>query len=84
MVALAIAIAPVVPGFMRAAMTPGGQVASPTIWDTLYTYAWFVTFTLSLVTYLALMNISRAEGRGVEGLGLLAPISSSKWWLCRR
>jgi NCS1 family nucleobase:cation symporter-1 len=52
---MAIAIAPVVPGFIRAAMTPGGQVASPTVWDTLYTYAWFVTFTLSLVIYLGLM-----------------------------
>jgi NCS1 family nucleobase:cation symporter-1 len=56
MAALAIAIAPVVPGFMRAAMTPGGQVASPTIWDTLYTYAWFVTFAISFITYSGLMR----------------------------
>ena len=56
MAALVISIAPVVPGFLRAAMTPGGQVVLPTVWDTLYTYAWFVTFALSLVLYLALMQ----------------------------
>jgi NCS1 family nucleobase:cation symporter-1 len=56
MAALALAIAPVVPGFVRAALTPGGQVASPTVWDTLYTYAWFVTFAVSLITYLTLMR----------------------------
>src|SRR5207248_1212529 len=43
---LVIAVAPVVPGFLRAAMTPGGQVAMPGFLDTLYTYAWFVTFGL--------------------------------------
>jgi nucleobase:cation symporter-1, NCS1 family len=49
---LAIAVAPVVPGFLRAASTPGGQVANPTWLDALYTYAWFVTFALSFVLYL--------------------------------
>ncbi len=46
---LALAVAPVVPGFLRAATTPGGQVAQPTILDTLYVYAWFVTFTLGFL-----------------------------------
>jgi NCS1 family nucleobase:cation symporter-1 len=55
MAALVIAILPVVPGFVRAALTPGGQVPSPTFVDTLYTYAWFVTFGLSLVVYYVLM-----------------------------
>ena len=54
--ALVLAILPVLPGFVRAAMTPGGQVASPTPLDTLYTYAWFVTFALSFVIYLGLMH----------------------------
>jgi nucleobase:cation symporter-1, NCS1 family len=54
--ALALAIAPVVPGFIRAAMTPGGQVANPGLFDHLYTYAWFVTFILSFVLYLMLMR----------------------------
>ena len=48
---LVIAVAPVVPGFLRAAATPGGQVAMPGIFDTLYTYAWFVTFALGFVLY---------------------------------
>ena len=46
------AVLPVVPGFVRAALTPGGQVANPTLLDSLYTYAWFVTFALSFVLYL--------------------------------
>ncbi len=56
LVALVLAIVPVVPGFLRAAMTPGGQVASPTIIDSLYTYAWFVTFGLSFFLYLTLSH----------------------------
>ncbi len=52
MAALVLAIVPVTPGFIRAALTPGGQVPNPTVWDALYTYAWFVTFGLSAVLYL--------------------------------
>lgn len=55
MIALCAAIAPVVPGFIRAATTPGGQVADPTFFDTMYTYAWFVTFGLGFVIYYVLM-----------------------------
>jgi nucleobase:cation symporter-1, NCS1 family len=55
-IALAVAILPVVPGFIRAATTPGGQVAHPTLVDSLYTYAWFVTFALSALIYSALMK----------------------------
>lgn len=54
--ALIIAIEPVVPGFWRAATTPGGQVSAPDFLDKLYTYAWFVTFALGFVTYYLLMN----------------------------
>jgi NCS1 family nucleobase:cation symporter-1 len=53
-IALVVAVLPVVPGFLRAAMTPGGQVANPTFLDSLYTYAWFVTFGLSFTIYLLL------------------------------
>jgi NCS1 family nucleobase:cation symporter-1 len=66
MAALTIAVLPVVPGFIRAALTPGGQVASPNLWDSLYTYAWFVTFTLSFVTYSVMMISSRGEERGAR------------------
>jgi len=56
MAALVLSILPVLPGFIRAAATPGGQVANPTVLDTLYTYPWFVTFALSVVIYLLLMR----------------------------
>jgi nucleobase:cation symporter-1, NCS1 family len=52
--ALVLAVIPVVPGFIRAATTPGGVVPSPNFFDHLYTYAWFVTFALSFVLYLVL------------------------------
>jgi NCS1 family nucleobase:cation symporter-1 len=52
MLVLVVSIVPVIPGFLRAAMTPGGQVSNPTLWDSLYTYAWFVTFGLSFALYL--------------------------------
>jgi NCS1 family nucleobase:cation symporter-1 len=59
MVALVLAILPVVPGFVRAAATPGGQVVHPGVFDTLYTYAWFVTFVLSAVIYLVFTGRDR-------------------------
>ncbi len=54
--ALVLSILPVVPGFIRAALTPGGQVPNPGLFDHLYTYAWFVTFVLSFLLYLAFMK----------------------------
>ncbi|MEO7276379.1 MAG: cytosine permease, partial [Vicinamibacterales bacterium] len=59
MAALVLAIVPVVPGFVRAATTPGGQVANPNLFDALYTYAWFVTFGLSFLLYLGLRGRER-------------------------
>jgi NCS1 family nucleobase:cation symporter-1 len=55
-IALCFAVAPVVPGFIRAATTPGGQIPNPTFFDTIYTYAWFVTFGLGFVIYYILMS----------------------------
>ena len=55
-VALVLAVAPVVPGFIRAVSTPGGTVANPNFFDRLYSYAWFVTFVLSFVIYWLLMR----------------------------
>ncbi len=54
--ALVLSILPVVPGFIRAATTPGGTVPNPGVFDHLYTYAWFVTFVLSFALYLAVMK----------------------------
>jgi NCS1 family nucleobase:cation symporter-1 len=58
-IALVLAVLPVVPGFLRAALTPGGQVANPTFLDSLYTYAWFVTFGLSFAIYLLIAGETR-------------------------
>ncbi len=56
--ALVLAIAPVVPGFLRAATTPGGQVSDPGVLDTLYTYSWFVTFSIGFGLYYLLTTIA--------------------------
>jgi NCS1 family nucleobase:cation symporter-1 len=71
---LVIAIAPVVPGFIRAALTPGGQVSDPTFFDRLYTYAWFVTFAVSFVVYAVLM-------RGSQSVAVVpdAPVATAKF-----
>jgi len=55
LVALVVAILPVVYGFIRAATTPGGQVAEPNFFDTLYKYSFFVTFGIAFVSYYLLM-----------------------------
>jgi nucleobase:cation symporter-1, NCS1 family len=65
-VALVIAVLPVVPGFLRAASTPGGQVADPFWVDSLYTYAWFVTFALGSSVYWTLMKYGGAEAPALQ------------------
>ncbi|MFN0086826.1 MAG: NCS1 family nucleobase:cation symporter-1 [Blastocatellia bacterium] len=62
-IALILAIAPVIPGFLRAASTPGGQVALPGFLDKLYTYSWFVTFLLGFLLYYLLMKKVMNEER---------------------
>ena len=64
MFVLIVAVAPVVPGFLRAAATPGGQIAQPTFLDTLYVYAWFVTFALGFVMYA--VTTKRRGGTGQQ------------------
>jgi NCS1 family nucleobase:cation symporter-1 len=61
--AFVIGVSPAVPGFIRAASTPGGAVANPALFDTIYTYAWFVTFALSFVVYLALTTGGQATSQ---------------------
>ena len=74
--ALVIAVLPVVPGFIRAATTPGGTVADPDLFDRLYAYAWFVTFGLSFVVYLVLMRrpVTLNEVKGA--IPSMAPFAS--------
>jgi NCS1 family nucleobase:cation symporter-1 len=52
--ALVLAVAPAVPGFLDAAT--GGRIAAPPFFNTLYTYAWFVTFALGFLLYAVLMR----------------------------
>jgi nucleobase:cation symporter-1, NCS1 family len=59
--ALVVSVLPVVPGFIRAALTPGGRVENPNLFDQLYSYAWFVTFGLSFVLYLGFMRTQRSS-----------------------
>ena len=62
LIAFLVAVAPVVPGFLRAASTPNfaGRLPDPNLSDTLYTYAWFVTFGIGFFVYYVLMNGHRS------------------------
>jgi NCS1 family nucleobase:cation symporter-1 len=51
LVAVAIGVVPVIPGFLNAATTEGGVVADPTFLDELYRYGVFVAFGLAAVSY---------------------------------
>jgi nucleobase:cation symporter-1, NCS1 family len=59
-VALVLAVAPCVPGFVRAVANQG-DVKDPGPWDRLYTYSYFITFALGFVIYLLLMLGHRAR-----------------------
>jgi NCS1 family nucleobase:cation symporter-1 len=67
-IALVLGVLPVVPGFLRAATTPGGIVANPGLLDTLYAYAWFVTFALSALLYGILMRGQHARPADRAGI----------------
>jgi NCS1 family nucleobase:cation symporter-1 len=52
MVALAAGIAPCVPGFLGTI----GLVAVAPLWTAMYHYAWFISFAVSMIVYVALMK----------------------------
>lgn len=54
---LVVAVLPVIPGFLRAATTPNGQISEPNFFDSLYVYAWFVTFAIAFILYLVLTKL---------------------------
>jgi nucleobase:cation symporter-1, NCS1 family len=76
LVALAIGVAPNLPGFLHAAGVLGPaspadelgrtkavlfpNIAVPSAFDTIYTYAWFVGFTVAGLCYLVLMRRARS------------------------
>ena len=53
-IALVVAVAPCVPGFLNVATA--GRFNAPHLFDTIYTYAWFVTFGIGFVLYAVLMR----------------------------
>jgi NCS1 family nucleobase:cation symporter-1 len=61
-VALAIGIAPCVPGFLG---TIGALKVDP-IWTSLYHYAWFISFALSAVCYVLLTKVAGTPEAGGE------------------
>jgi nucleobase:cation symporter-1, NCS1 family len=68
LVAVAAGVIPVLPGFLHAATTEGGQIADPNFFDQLYRYGVFVAFALSAVTYVALARLqSREPATAAEG-----------------
>jgi NCS1 family nucleobase:cation symporter-1 len=61
LLALAVGIAPCLPGFAAAAL----HVDVPAFWTDLYAYAWFVSFGASFVFYLVLMKVFAAQAKDV-------------------
>jgi NCS1 family nucleobase:cation symporter-1 len=56
LVALVMGVAPCVPGFL-AAVSDSWKSTIPPFWADLYHYAWFISFGVSFVLYVALMKI---------------------------
>lgn len=75
--ALVLAVLPVIPGFIRAVTTPGGIVPDPNVFDTIYSYAWFVTFGLSFFVYLGLMRGRVRDSQTRDSQMHLAQINDS-------
>lgn len=48
-------------GFIRAATHENGQVPNPNFFDTLYKYAWFVTFGIAFAVYYLLMQSKQRD-----------------------
>jgi NCS1 family nucleobase:cation symporter-1 len=63
LVAIAIGVVPVIPGFLNAATTEGGVVADPSFLDQLYRYGVFVAFGLAAVSYFAMAQAAPQESR---------------------
>jgi NCS1 family nucleobase:cation symporter-1 len=59
--AVLIGVVPVIPGFLRAAATPGGIVQDPNFLDRLYTYGLFFTFIVAAVAYLVMTLVGGRE-----------------------
>ena len=61
LLAVAIGMIPVIPGFLNAATTKGGVVADPTFLDELYRYGVFVAFGLAAISYFLMSQAAPRE-----------------------
>jgi NCS1 family nucleobase:cation symporter-1 len=62
LVALVLGVAPNVPGFLAQAFPASFGAVAP-FWRGLYSYAWFIGFAISGLTYLAAMRVESARPR---------------------
>jgi nucleobase:cation symporter-1, NCS1 family len=68
LVALAVGIAPCVPGFLATVSTSWKAAVAP-IWSDLYGYAWFISFGVSFAVYVLLMWPGRGKINRVDTEG---------------
>ena len=68
LLAVAIGVIPVVPGFLHAATTEGGVVAEPNFLDQLYRYGVFVAFGLAAVSYFVMGQAVAREREAAPAL----------------
>lgn len=59
--AVLLGVAPVLPGFIHAASTPGGIIAHPDFLDRLYSYGVFLTFSLAALLYWGLAKVTAPQ-----------------------
>ena len=65
LVALALGIAPCVPGFL-AAVSESWKASIPAFWCQLYSYAWFISFGISFAAYIVLMMVAGPRESSAE------------------
>jgi NCS1 family nucleobase:cation symporter-1 len=70
LVAVAVGVIPVLPGYIHAATTPGGVIEDRDFFDEINRYGIFVAFALAAVTYLALTIAARRAGAPEEAPAL--------------
>lgn len=68
LLAVLVGVAPVIPGFVKAATTPdfSGSFTDPTFIEGLYNYGLFFTFTAAALIYLAVCMFTGRFAEGVE------------------
>jgi NCS1 family nucleobase:cation symporter-1 len=70
LVAVAVGVIPVLPGYIHAATTPGGVIEDRDFFDEINRYGIFVAFALAALTYLGLTIAARRTGAPEEAPAL--------------